>query len=239
MKTQDPLISCICITKNRPLLLQRAIACFDMQDYPNKELVISYVVNDLATKSIIDQIEQLSEIKIIRLERTEQEKLGTSRNNAVLAANGAFVCFWDDDDWYSNDRISQQFSVLNDGPFKASILMNVLIHDDEIKETYYSLYRYFQGTLLCEKETLLQTSCSDTDKREMDPVIPYLLSKNVLFHIIEKPSLYIFIYHGNNALGDANFNYDLLQSILLDQELNQKVIEVTNLKNYHLKSASK
>jgi len=236
MKTQDPLISCICITKNRPLFLQRAIACFERQDYPNKELVVSYPVNDLATKSIVDQIEQLSEIKIIRLEHTEQEKLGTSRNNAVLVANGTFVCFWDDDDWYSVDRISQQLSVLKDGPFKASILMNVLIHDEEIKETYYSLYRYFQGTLLCEKETLIHTSCSDTNKGEMDFVIPYLLSKNVLFHIIEKPSLYIFMYHGNNVLGEANFNYDLLQSTLLDQDLNQQVMNVTNLKNYHLKS---
>lgn len=217
-------------------MLQRAIACFDMQDYPNKELVISYPINDLATKNIVDQIEQLSDIKIVRLERHEQEKLGTSRNNAVSAANGVFVCFWDDDDWYSADRISQQLSVLKDGPFKASILMNVLIHDEEIKKTYYSLYRYFQGTLLCEKETLIETNCSDTDRREMDPVISYLLSKNVLFHIIENPGIYIFMYHGNNALGEANFNYDLLQSTLLDQDLNQQVLKVTNLKNYHLKS---
>jgi glycosyltransferase involved in cell wall biosynthesis len=238
MKKQDPLISCICITKNRPLFLQRAIACFERQEYLNKELIISYPSNDLATKSIIDQIEELSDIHIIRLEHDEQEKLGTSRNKAVLAANGTFVCFWDDDDWYSQKRISSQFSVLRKGPFKASILMNVLIHDDEIKESYYSLYRYFHGTLLCEKKILTETHCSDTDKREMDHVIPYLLSRNVLFHITEKPDLYIFMYHGNNALGEANFNYDLLQSILLDQDLNKQVLEITNLKNYHLKSLS-
>lgn len=236
MKTQDPLISCICVTKNRPLLLQRAIACFDMQDYPNKELVISYPVNDLVTKSIIDQIEELSEIRMVRLERDETEKLGTSRNNAVLAANGEFVCFWDDDDWYSGDRISQQLMVLKDGPFKASILMHVLMHDSEIKESYYSLYHYFEGTLLCEKEILLQIPCSDLDRKEFGPIVPFLLSRNVLFHIIERPELYVHIYHGNNALGETHFNYFLLKSSLIHKEVNEQVLNMTNLDHYHLKS---
>lgn len=239
MKTQYPLVSCICITKNRPLLLQRAVACFDRQDYPNRELVISYPVNDVATRSIVDQIEQVFKTKIVRLERPEQEKLGTSRNNAILAANGVYVCFWDDDDWHGIDRISQQISALKNGPFKASVLMNVLIHDEEIKETYYSLYRYFQGTLLCEKEVLMQINCSDTDKEEIDSVIRYLLSNNVLFHLTDKPGLYIFMYHGGNALGEASFNYNLLQSSLLNQEINQKVLKVTNLKNHQLKNQIK
>lgn len=218
------------------MLLQRAIACFDMQDYPNKELVISYPVNDFVTKSIIDQIEELSEIRMVRLERDETEKLGTSRNNAVLAANGEFVCFWDDDDWYSGDRITQQLMVLKDGPFKASILMHVLMHDSETKESYYSLYQYFEGTLLCEKEILLQIPCSDLDRKEFGSIVPFLLSRNVLFHIIDRPELYVHIYHGNNALGETHFNYFLLQSSSIHKEVNEQVVNMTNLDYYHLKS---
>lgn len=238
MEKETPLISCICITKSRPSLLQRAIACYDMQDYPNKELVISYQIKDLVTKHIIDQIESLSEISIIRLERDDEETLGVSRNNAVFAANGAFVCFWDDDDWHSSDRISQQFSVLENSPFKASILMNVLMYDEELKQSYYSISRYFQGTLLCEKELLVQTSFPDLNKGEFDSVISYLLSRNALFHILDRPNLYIFMYHGNNALSDAYFNHTLLQSTLLDQDFGQKILNLTDPQKYQLKNLS-
>ena len=44
-----PLISCICITRNRPGYLSKAIVCFKQQTYPNKELVILYEEDDLLT----------------------------------------------------------------------------------------------------------------------------------------------------------------------------------------------
>lgn len=229
MKSSFPLISCICITKDRPLFLQRAIACFNRQDYPNKELVVSYPVSDLATQKMLNQTEDQSGTRIVRLERPEQETLGTSRNNAVLAAKGSYVCFWDDDDWHSSNRISQQFMVLKDGPFKASILMNVRIHDEENKETYDSLCRYFHGTLLVERAILTQVNCSDSDIGEIDQIIPYLLSKNVLFHILDQPALYLFIYHGNNTSKAVRFHHDLLQSKQIDRGLNQQILEMIHL----------
>lgn len=67
MKKSLPLISCICITSNRSTLLQRALACFERQDYPMKELVISYPENDFLTKRVVEQIEELSTIKMAHL----------------------------------------------------------------------------------------------------------------------------------------------------------------------------
>jgi glycosyltransferase involved in cell wall biosynthesis len=236
MRKQAPLISCICITSNRPLFLQRAIACFERQDYPNKELIVSHPENDTDTKSILDQIENLTGISFIRLERTAEETIGMARNNAIEIANGSFICFWDDDDWYASNRISEQYKVLKDGPFKASILMHVLIHDTDIKESYCSLYHYFEGSLLCEKKMLSDTACSNSNKKEVQPLILHLISNNTLYHILDQPQIYIYIYHGQNALGEAHFNYFLLQSSLLRNDTNEQVLNATDLSNYSLKN---
>lgn len=232
MKKKNPLISCVCITSSRPILIQRAIACFDRQDYPRKELVISYPNNDSLTRGILDQIKELSNIKMIRIERPENEKLGIARNQAIFAANGEFICIWDDDDWYHSDRISYQYMMVKNGPFKASILMNVLMYDAINKETYYSGYRDWEGSLLCNKETMLQTGYLELERGEDTSVVHYLSSRNLLFRIIEMAHLYIYIYHGNNTWGEGHFNSYFLQSKLMEEEINQHVQAAVDLDYY-------
>lgn len=234
MNQHTPLISCICITDNRPLLLQRAIACFDSQDYPKKELVISYPENDTATKNILSKLEEISNLKIVKIERPEQEKLGTARNHAIALANGEYICIWDDDDWYDSTRISYQYQVLENGPFKASILLNVFLYNAASNTTYHSNYQELAGTLLCEKQIILQTSYLDLKKREDVSIIQYLTSKNVLFRIVKMPHLYIYICHGKNALGERYFSlyFTLLRS--MNESINSQVREVTNPAQYTL-----
>jgi glycosyltransferase involved in cell wall biosynthesis len=234
MNQHTPLISCICITDNRPLLLQRAIACFDSQDYPKKELVISYPENDTATKNILRKVEEISNLKIVKIERLEQERLGTARNHAIALANGEYICIWDDDDWYDSTRIFHQYKVLKNGPFKASILLNVLLYNTASNTTYHSDYQELAGTLLCEKQTMLQTSYLDLKKCEDASIIQYLTSKNVLFRVIDMPQLYIYICHGNNALGERYFSlyFTLLRS--MDESINSQVREVINPDQYTL-----
>lgn len=234
MNLHIPLISCICITDNRPLLLQRAIFCFDSQDYPTKELVISYPQSDVATRNILNSIEEILNIKMVKIERPEQEKLGTSRNHAIASANGEYICVWDDDDWYDSKRVSQQYEVLKSGTFKASILLNVLLYNAPDNKTYHFNYQELAGTLLCEKQTLLQTSYPDLEKREDNFIIQYLTSKNVLFRIAEMPQLYIYIYHGDNVSGTRYFNLHFMLLNLVDENINAQVQDVVNPKQYRI-----
>lgn len=229
-----PLISCICITANRPLLLQRALACFNSQDYPKKEMVISYPENDITTKNILNKIEELSNLKIVRIERPEQEKLGAARNHAIAMANGTYVCIWDDDDWYDSTRISHQYAVLKNGPFKASILLNVLLYNALSSKTYYSNYQQLAGTLLCEKQTLLQTRYLNQEKREDIYIIQYLTSKNVLFRIIDMPHLYVHIYHGSNTMGERHFHLSSMLLGVMEENTNSQIREVTDPNQYTL-----
>lgn len=215
--------------------MQRAIICFDTQDYPMKELVISYPDNDLSTRKILDQIEEKFGLKMLRIERPKDEKLGVARNQAILAANGEFICVWDDDDWYHNNRISYQYDMIENGPFKSSILMNVLMYDSVNRETYYSGSREWEGSLLCSKEIILQKGYLELERGEDTSIIHYLSSRNVLFRIIEMAHLYIYIYHGNNTWGEGHFNSYFLQSSLLDENINQQVQNTVDLHYFTIK----
>ncbi len=72
----SPLVSCLCCTYGRPLLLGEAIKCFMDQDYPNKELIIlndqegvnlkiNYNKSDIIVHNIPKRFKSLGEKEII------------------------------------------------------------------------------------------------------------------------------------------------------------------------------
>ncbi|MCC8423667.1 glycosyltransferase [Mucilaginibacter sp. UR6-11] len=234
MNNIEPLISCICVTSNRPVLLQRAIACFENQTYANKELVLSYPRNDILTKAVIDQVLKITDAKMIVLERDEDETLGNARNQAIEAANGEFICIWDDDDWYHNDRVLHQYESIKDTAFKASIFLNILLYDFTTKEAYLSPYRMWEGTLFCEKELFNNQLYLDKERGEDTAVVFNLYMNNVLFNILESSYMYVYIYHGNNTWGESHFNLYFLNSIPLDEKVSKQIAELTKLDYYRL-----
>jgi len=234
MENLDPLISCICVTSNRPLLLQRAIACFERQTYRNKELVLSYPKGDLPTKNVVEQICAISDMPLVILERPDEENLGTARNHAIEAANGEFICIWDDDDWYHNDRLRCQYDSIKGSPFKACIFLSILLYDFESKEAFFSPYRMWEGTLLCDKETLSKQLYLDKERGEDTAVVFSLYAHNMLYNILEAPFMYIYIYHGNNTWGESHFNSYFLESQPMEEKINKQVENLTNLEFYQL-----
>ena len=75
MTNKCPLISCVCVTHNRPNMLERVIKCFEYQTYNNKQLVIVYEELDKLTKAYIDSHTFSNNIKIIiNIRRIEKHK---------------------------------------------------------------------------------------------------------------------------------------------------------------------
>jgi len=93
-----PLVSCLCITYNRPQLLKEAVYFFLAQEYENKELII---VND--QKEIFYKCD-VPQVKIYNF-TTRFPSLGEKRNHAKkLASKDSKYIFWiDDDDVYYPD----------------------------------------------------------------------------------------------------------------------------------------
>lgn len=107
-ENKDPLVSCLCCTYNRPVLLGESIECFLQQDYANKELII---VNDQegVTLSVKDCP---ANIKMFNVPK-RFNSLGEKRNYSKTLGNGEYFCIWDDDDLYTPFRISESVYFMN------------------------------------------------------------------------------------------------------------------------------
>ncbi|MGY0036924.1 glycosyltransferase family 2 protein [Pedobacter sp. NJ-S-72] len=230
MNSTYPIISCICITYNRPFLLQGAIHCFEAQNYPNKELVISYQVNDALSKQVIDELSYNETLKIKLIERPIDESLGNARNYAIAKCSGDYICMWDDDDWYHPSRLSFQFNSMQiiGQRYQASVLSRILLYDNTSKKAYFSFPYTWDGTVLCRKEILLQNQYANSNRGEDTHVITFLSGRKLLYQINDSPFLYVYIYHGTNTWHYKHFEYFLNKSELLSEEVTASIRKMIN-----------
>lgn len=113
-----PLVSCIMPTYNRRRFIPLALARFHEQSHPNRELI---VVDD-GTDAIVDMVAGIPGVRYLRLPR--RMTIGAKRNVACAEARGAIVAHWDDDDWYSHDRLERQIAPILRGEADVTGLEN-------------------------------------------------------------------------------------------------------------------
>ena len=99
-------VSCIMPTHNRRAFIPRAIACFQRQDYAERELLIL----DDGSDPIADLVPADPHIRYIRLDKPAT--VGEKRNLACEAAHGEIIAHWDDDDWHAPHRLRYQVDTL-------------------------------------------------------------------------------------------------------------------------------
>lgn len=102
-----PLVSAIMPTGNRPNYVKHAIEMFLGQTWDNKELII------LDDSTPDKQLPQIFDSRIRHIRLYDRLSLGSKHDMAIGLSFGEFICHWDDDDWYSANRIEKQVSILN------------------------------------------------------------------------------------------------------------------------------
>lgn len=100
-----PPVSCICLTYDRPKLLEEAIYAFLQQDYSGKKELI--ILNDHNEQILEFDHPEVNIVNLPQPVRSEAEK----RNVAVALCSHELIFFWDVEDIYLPHRIS--FSVEN------------------------------------------------------------------------------------------------------------------------------
>jgi glycosyltransferase involved in cell wall biosynthesis/GT2 family glycosyltransferase len=119
----EPLVSCIMPTGNRPDFVLQSIRYLQRQDYSSWELVI------------IDDGREGLESRLppdgrIRYEHIPPGlSIGLKRNRACELARGEIIAQWDDDDWYSAQRLSAQVAPLRCGAAEISGLTGTLFFE--------------------------------------------------------------------------------------------------------------
>lgn len=194
-----PLVSCLCVTHRKPELLARAVACFLSQSYPLKQLVIVYENIDPITEAYVSRLKSVHTIKLVKADSSQVKKtLGELRNIAVEAADGTYICQWDDDDWFHAERISHQLQALQQAGKPASILDRWIIYDATGQKAYYSHNRLWEGSILCRKDIFQLKRYSPVPKGEDTAIIDFLDEQDYLT-VLDAPYLYIYIYHNRNT----------------------------------------
>jgi glycosyltransferase involved in cell wall biosynthesis len=131
----EPLISCMCLTANRPQFLPTAIACFMAQTWSNKELLI------LDNGSEVAAIPKLPGVRVI-FAPPGKLSIGALRNRAAENCHGRFIATWDDDDFSMPGRLEEQFNLLSREDAEIVGYRTMYFRDDESSSVSPSYYKY-------------------------------------------------------------------------------------------------
>lgn len=133
----DHEITCVCVTKDRPNLLQGSIGSYIDQTYTNKNLLIVSQSTPEINKIIKSQINKYNRSDIRLIEVNRELSLGEMRTCGAYEASGDIICQWDDDDYYNPKRISTQYAALIKNEAIVSAYGSHLHYYKAAKELYY------------------------------------------------------------------------------------------------------
>ena len=192
----QPLVSCIMPTHNRRFFIKQSIKYFLNQDYENKELIII----DDGDDSVSDIIPDLANIFYYKYDI--RLTIGEKRNIGCEKANGDLIAHWDDDDWFSNQRLSIQIKYLLDSQSDICGLSNLYYYSPSSGSSWLYTYRAHDawiagGTFVYKRDLWKKNNFSETNQAE-DSIFLSKIQKNKIL-TIENKNLYIGIIHTENT----------------------------------------
>jgi glycosyltransferase involved in cell wall biosynthesis len=234
MEKSYPKVSCLCVTSNRVEPLKTAVACFKAQTYPNKELLVVYDRNDIATDEYISSLND-PEIRAYKYYNGRKTlTLGDIRNISIKEAGGEYFCMWDDDDWHHQERLASQMDHLFLSGKMASVLFLIIVFDNINKRGFLSAPRPWEATILCHKNFAINNGVLyDPLRRGEDTGFIHRLVALDAVYPIFRPQLYIYNYTGSNTWDKTHFERVFSHSRLLPRKNSAaltKVVETLSIK---------
>lgn len=203
-QAEQPLISCICITRKDPFQIGRAIKCFQDQTYMNKELLIVFETERTIDRPVVTPGGD-NGIKHLEIGLRPKKSLGQLRNIGISACGGEYFCQWDDDDWYHIGRLEAQMRAVQSNCKAASVLSNWLMYDCGNEQAYLSYIGPWAGSVLCKRRIGKRTvRYPDLAKNEDAQFANELYSMNCVMPLL-MPFLYVYVYHGQNTWDADHF----------------------------------
>ncbi|MEJ2212311.1 MAG: glycosyltransferase family A protein [Anaerolineae bacterium] len=116
---ERPAVTCVMLTRHGRRFATQAIWYFLRQDYPARELI---VVDD-GEDDLGDLFPGDPRIRYVRLPASSA---GAKRNLAASLARGQVIAHWDDDTWYSPQRLTAQVHMLQQTGAEVTALDRLL-----------------------------------------------------------------------------------------------------------------
>lgn len=200
-----PLVSCLCVTNNRVAFLERAIHCFLRQTYANKEILIVCLDSDKNTQEYIGKYFSSNPmVKLVCVDDALNYTLGEIRNFSIKSAQGDYICIWDDDDFYHDERIARCVDAIKKSGKEGVVLSNVIIHDAIRDQSYLSITRVWEQTLLFNR-CFIQDKTSGYARLNRGEDTALLIQLYNDIYILKDPVLYIYNFHLTNTCDEHHF----------------------------------
>lgn len=176
----DVLVSVVITTKNRKDLLLRAIDSVRNQTYKEIEII---VVDDASTDGTKEICENMDDLVYVYIPLNESKGGNYARNLGIKTANGEYIAFLDDDDYWEVSKIQKQSLLLEDssvGVVYCGMRREIINKDDSITysdkccDLFYEgdvskkiLTRIFTTTsaIMVRKDLLMQVGLFDENLR--------------------------------------------------------------------------
>jgi GT2 family glycosyltransferase len=144
-------------TANRRKFVPLAITYFLAQDYPQKELLIL----DDGEDCVADLIPKDERIHYVRESR--RSTVGSKRNVLCEMAQSEIIIHWDDDDWYSPQRLKRQVTALQKSGADITGLDRVFFLSEDLHAAWEYVYPrnsrpWVCGASLCYSKTFWRTN---------------------------------------------------------------------------------
>jgi glycosyltransferase involved in cell wall biosynthesis len=193
--------------------VKTAIAAFDRQTHPNRELVI--VVNggdDEAREALLAYLGSLGRKDVRAVEVPGPAvPVGALRNVSFEEARGDVVCQWDDDDLYHPERVSRQLQAMTAADCEAAYLQEVMQYIPKAGALYWTNWaateaKAHPGTLMARKDAGVRydkqgrwAQLGEDLKVALD-----LEERGRVCRLAGQPHLFLYVNHGANSWDEAH-----------------------------------
>lgn len=197
---EQPLVSCLMVSRGNGFPAELAIECYRAQTYANRELVIVSAQPANEVEALVRRLDDPT----IRYVQAENIPLGDLRNLSVDAASGSLLCLWDDDDLYHPRRIELQTAALLQAGATAHFLSRVVLWWPQRRIITITGERPWENTMLARREALPRYP--SVRIREDTPLLSELECHGEIA-VTNDPELYCYVVHGQNTSDAAHFEY--------------------------------
>lgn len=209
-----PLVSCICITKNRRMLVRKSVEYFHRSRY------LYAVAGGGAELVIVDGSTKPNEalasgadpwVRYLHLP-SEQPRVGHFHNVACEAARGDIVIQWDDDDWHNPYRIVRQSGTLEAAgegfTFSSALWWYHVSSGRACRSRSWGPGHGSLGALFAYHRSLWQAApFHDVDQAEDQGWWSDHKARGTPFLDSEDPTLVVYMRHNVNGSALSNYRF--------------------------------
>ncbi len=253
----EDLVSIIIPTYNRSNMIEKAIqSCID-QDYSTIEIIVvddnaNNIDERMKTKQIVDKYYN---VKLLQNETNLGGAL--TRNKGIEASNGKYVAFLDDDDYFTEDKISKQMKLmkkLEKQNVKVGMIYcykytydkkNNIGKSRKIDVEGCCLYEHMlnimetTSTWLCPKDVLIKVGMFENVKAHQDNILLMkILANGYSIYRVPERLLYFYLHNGDGITSQNRAYIDKTKVLIDYKKKYYKLLTSKQIENVEYKNSS-